>query len=125
MSRGSVPRGSVGRAELARDLEPGEVDESVPPKAAASVPWVPKEIGTKAKSPPPTLSSGGASQPAGGTAFTVDLHVGCFNIGIEQAMLGNKNHTKNFRRILGKGFAEDPLLRWGLLVVALLDENAD
>ena len=56
MWRGSVPRGSVGRAKLARDLEPGEVDESVPPKAAASVPWDPKEIGTKAKSPPPTHS---------------------------------------------------------------------
>ena len=70
MSRGSVPRGSVGRAEFARDLEPGEIDESVPPNAAASGQWDPKDIGTKAKSPPPTPSNGGASQPAGGTIPT-------------------------------------------------------
>jgi len=66
----------VGRAKVARELEPGEVDESVPPKAAASVPWDPKEIGTKAKSPPPTHSPladcstirCGALQPAAASA---------------------------------------------------------
>ena len=50
MSRGSVTRGSVGWAELARDLEPGEVDESTPLERALVL----EETG----------GPGGAAQPA-------------------------------------------------------------
>lgn len=49
------------------------------------------------------LSSGGASQPA------VNLNVGTFNVGIEQAMLGSKKHREHFRRLLGKAFEEGDL----------------
>ena len=63
------------------------------------------------------LSSGGASQPAGGTASTVDLNVGCFNIGIAQAMLQKSTHIQNFRRIVGKGFEEGDLHLLGLCEV--------
>ena len=60
------------------------------------------------------LSSGGASQPAGGT---VDVHVGCFNTGIDQRMLRSQRHLDNFKRIQGKGFAERDLHLLGLCEV--------
>ena len=48
---------------------------------------------------------------------TVDLNVGCFNIGIAQEALRKPIHTENFRRILGKGFEEGHLHVLGLCEV--------
>ena len=48
---------------------------------------------------------------------TVDLNVGCFNIGIAQEALRKPIHIENFRRILGKGFEEGHLHVLGLCEV--------
>ena len=64
-----------------------------------------------------TLSSGGASQPAGSKASTVNVQVGCFNIGISQEMLSVDKHIKNFKRILGKAFDEGDMHLLGLCEV--------
>ena len=63
------------------------------------------------------VSSGGASQPAGSTASTVNVQVGCFNIGISQEMLSVDKHIKNFKRILGKAFDEGDMHLLGLCEV--------
>ena len=43
--------------------------------------------------------------------------MGTFNIGIEQAMLRGRDHLRNFKRILGKGFDEGDLHLLGLCEV--------
>ena len=45
---------------------------------------------------------------------TVDVHVGCFNIGVSQSSLCIEEHVQNFRRILRQGFAQGGLNLLGL-----------
>ena len=55
----------------------------------------------------PAASSGGASQPA--EASHVELRLGTFNCGMEQAMVPHKRHTDNLKRILAKSVHEQDL----------------
>ena len=64
-----------------------------------------------------TRGSGGASQPAESTADasqlvglpTVRLNLGCFNCGMDQAMLSKAVHEKNLGRVIAKGVGEQDL----------------
>ena len=61
--------------------------------------------------------SGGAPQPVESTADasqlgglpTVRLKLGCFNCGIEQAMLSKKVHQKSLSRVIAKAVGEQDL----------------
>ena len=64
-----------------------------------------------------TQGSGGAFQPAESTADasqlgglpTVRVKLGCFNCGIDQAMLSKDVHVKNLSRVIAKAVGEQDL----------------
>ena len=64
-----------------------------------------------------TQGSGGAPQPAESTADasqlgglpTVRVKLGCFNCGIDQAMLSKDKHQKNLSRVVAKAVHEQDL----------------
>ena len=63
------------------------------------------------------MSSSGAAQAAGATANSATVHVGCFNMGVDQNMLGCPKHIKNMRRIIRKAVKEGDLQLLGLCEV--------
>ena len=66
--------------------------------------------------PHPTESTADASQLGG--LPTVRLKLGCFNCGIDQAMLSKDVHQKNLSRVIAKAVAEQDLHMVRLLIQA-------
>ena len=71
--------------------------------------WIePQTVGRQGSA---SSGGGGAFQPTESTVGlpTVRLNLGCFNCGIDQAMLGIKKHLKNLGRVIAKGVHEQDL----------------